>query len=185
MQTNLYQKFVTLLREQYPALSIENTIKDIEKAVETFGIEIKYSDMSHINSTEEISGYVHVVDGSPEMVINGFQSKPRQRFTIAHELGHVLLHWKWIPGKKLPENLVEISFRKETYSPDEKEREEQADCFAAEFLSPIDDVVNFLNDIKASNSDKKVQISMISDKYKISNPSAYYRWRDAQEGLHG
>lgn len=185
MEKNLYEQFVSLLRKKYPALSLKNVIEDIEKAVENFGIEVKYSDMSHINSSEEISGYVHVVDGVPEMVINGFQPKLRQRFTIAHELGHVLLHWQWQPGKQLPDSLVEISYRKESYSSDNDiQREEQADNFAAEFLAPLDDVVQFLREIKEDIPDKEVQISMISDKFNISNPSAFYRWQAAQGVLN-
>ena len=52
MVKNLYKQFIDLLREQYPALSLKNVIEDIEKAVESFGIEVKYSDMSHIKSSE-------------------------------------------------------------------------------------------------------------------------------------
>lgn len=181
MEKNLYEQFVSLLREKYPALSLRKVIEDIEDAVERFGIEVKYSDMSHIKASEEISGYVHVVNGVPEMVINGFQSQLRQRFTIAHELGHVLLHWQWQPGKQLPDSLVEISYRKESYSSDNDiQREKQADSFAAEFLAPLDDVVQFLEEIKGDNPDKEVQISMLSDKFKISNSSAFYRWQEAQ-----
>lgn len=180
MVKNLYKQFVNLLRDQYPALSLKNVIEDIESAVENFGIEVKYSDMSHIKSSEEISGYVHVVDGVPEIVINGFQSKLRQRFTIAHELGHVLLHWQWQPGKHLPDGLVEISYRKESYSSvDAQQREKQADNFAAEFLAPLENVVKFLKEIREENPDKEVQISMISNEFKISNPSAFYRWQAA------
>lgn len=186
MVKNLYKQFIDLLREQYPALSLKNVIEDIENAVENFGIEVKYSDMLHIKSSEEISGYVHVVDGVPEMVINGFQSELRQRFTIAHELGHVLLHWQWQPGKHLPDGLVEISYRKEFYSSvEDEQREQQADKFAAEFLAPLYDVVQFLREIKEDIPDKEVQISMISDRFNISNPSAFYRWREAQGVLNG
>ena len=56
----------------------------------------------------------------------------------------------------------------------------QADSFAAEFLAPLDDVVQFLEEIKGDNPDKEVQISMLSDKFKISNTLAFYRWQEAQ-----
>lgn len=178
----LYEQFVNLLRQEFPVLNLKDVIKDIEGSVEQFGINIKYSDMLHINTDEEISGYVHVVDGKPEIVINGFQNKRRQRFTIAHELGHALIHWEWLPGKVLPDSLVEISYRKELYSDDaENERERQADCFAAEFLAPIGDVVDYLDKIREDVPDKEVQIGLIAQKFNISNPAAYYRWVEAQE----
>ena len=65
VKKNLYKQFVSLLREEYPALSLRKVVEDIEDAVERFGIEVKYSDMSHIKTSREISGYVHVVNGVP------------------------------------------------------------------------------------------------------------------------
>ncbi|MEQ9810289.1 ImmA/IrrE family metallo-endopeptidase [Streptococcus jiangjianxini] len=185
MNTDLYKDYVNALRKEYPSLSLESTIDDIEKTIETFGITVKYSDMSHIKTDEEISGYVHVVDGKPEIVINGLQPKRRQRFTMAHELGHALIHWEWLPGKKLPSDLVEISYRREYYSTDVIQRENQADNFAAEFLAPIDDVVSYIESIQEDTIDKELQISLISDRFNISNASAYYRWVKAQRFLNG
>lgn len=183
MGEKLYEQFVDLLRKKYPALALDKVITDIEAAVEQFGIKVKYSDMLHIKSDEEVSGYAHVVNGLPEIVVNGLQSDRRQRFTIAHELGHILLHWKWLPGKRLPNELVEISYRKEVYlTEDEKQRERQADKFAAEFLAPLKKVLDFLPTIK--NQDKEVEISEISEKFKISNPAAYYRWKKVKEAVN-
>lgn len=185
MADNLYANFVNILRKKHPSLSLRNVIYDIEDAVEKFGVTVKYSDMTHIKTAEEISGYIHVVNGNPEIVINGLQPLRRQRFTIAHELGHALLHWEWIPGKTLPEDLVEISYRKESYRAHDLQRERQADEFAAEFLSPLGDVVSFIREIADDYPDKEVQISLISRQFKISNPSAYYRWKAAQGFLNG
>lgn len=39
-----------------------------------------------------ISGYSAIKDKQKVIAINTSQSKPRQRFTIAHELGHLFLH---------------------------------------------------------------------------------------------
>ena len=91
MNVKTYENIVDLLRKEYPALSLDSVVDNIEEAVEKFGVKVKYSDMSHIQSDEEISGYVHVVDNKPEIVVNGLQNDRRQRFTIAHELGHIAL----------------------------------------------------------------------------------------------
>lgn len=183
MGEKLYEQFVDLLREKHPELTLDKVITDIEAAVESFGIKVKYSDMLHIKTSEEISGYARVVNGRPEIVVNALQNFPRQRFTIAHELGHILLHWEWFPGKVLPEDLVEISYRKEIYlTTDERIREIQANNFAAEFLAPLQAVVEFLLNI--DKTDKEVQITEISNKFKISNLAASYRWEKAQGVLN-
>ena len=171
MNVKTYENIVDLLRKEYPALSLDSVVDNIEEAVEKFGVKVKYSDMSHIQSDEEISGYVHVVDNKPE---------------IAHELGHILLHWKWLPrekwiyGRELPKGLVEVSYRKENYLTEEENlRERQADNFAAEFLAPLKDVVAFLK--KFDNPDREVSISRIAEKFRISKPAAFYRWKEAKE----
>lgn len=188
MDEKLYERIVSLLRQEYPELSLDNVITDIEKAVEDFGIKVKYSDMSHIKSNEEISGYVHVVDGKPEIVVNGLQRIRRQRFTIAHELGHILLHWKWLPKRMssdniLPKELVEVTYRKEIYlTEEENQREKQANEFAAEFLAPLKKVLEFLQTF--NNPDREVEISAISEKFNISNAAAFYRWKKAKEAMN-
>lgn len=186
MNVKTYENIVDLLRKEYPALSLDSVVDNIEEAVEKFGVKVKYSDMSHIQSDEEISGYVHVVDNKPEIVVNGLQNDRRQRFTIAHELGHILLHWKWLPrekwiyGSELPKGLVEVSYRKENYLTEEENlRERQADNFAAEFLAPLKDVVAFLK--RFDNPDREVSISRIAEKFRISKPAAFYRWKEAKE----
>src|SRR5439155_9267429 len=60
---------------------------DVEKLAEAEGVEVDRADFG-----EEISG-VLVKDGERAMIgINARDASTRQRFTIAHELGHHLLH---------------------------------------------------------------------------------------------
>src|SRR5437763_689254 len=40
----------------------------------------------------EVSGMVHCQDGKAIIGINSSHPETRQRFTIAHEIGHLLLH---------------------------------------------------------------------------------------------
>src|SRR5437870_1438636 len=41
---------------------------------------------------EEISGMIHIRDGEPIIGVNPLRHPHRQRFSVAHELGHLQLH---------------------------------------------------------------------------------------------
>ena len=75
------------------------------------------------------------------MAINAVQSKPRQRFTIAHEIGHYLLDEAkpiWVDKRIRP---VQVSFRTTGASgtPTSYQLPEvRANRFAAELLMPAD-----------------------------------------------
>lgn len=58
----------------------------VESIVSSYGIHLKKGDL------EDVSGLI-VRDGSSITIgVNSEQSRTRQRFTIAHEFGHFLLH---------------------------------------------------------------------------------------------
>lgn len=72
---------------------------------------------------------------------NPFDGAQRQRFTIAHELGHIVLeHLEVEDNLKEPTlNILnrEIEFDSSSY------QEKEANKFAAELLMPEEDFVNF------------------------------------------
>ena len=179
-----YERIVELIRKIAPPLSLKNVIVDIEEAVESIGIDVRYSDMTHLD-IEGVSGYVYSNEGKPIIVVNGEDVEKRRRFTIAHELGHVFLHWDWLPNEKLKDDLVEISFRNgRYYSKEQLEREEEANKFAAEFLAPRKNVKESLKKYQEKGmSNKEEQIYNLSEDYNVSNSMAYHLWLDAQGSL--
>lgn len=175
---NNYENIVNIIREIAPQLSFENVLIDIEEAVESIGISVKYSDMTHL-CPNDISGYVRVINGKPEIIVNSTDVETRRRFTIAHELGHVFLHWKWVPNKELSERFLEVSYRNGKYTPEERIKEKEADMFAAEFLAPRKKVESSLKKyIEDGILDKEDQIERLARDYKVSNQMAYRLWLD-------
>lgn len=82
----------------------------------------------------EVSGMVHCrPDGGGVIGVNSEHSKTRQRFTIAHELGHLLLHAdeEFHIDEKRP-----LARRDELSSQATDAREIEANQFAAELLMP-------------------------------------------------
>lgn len=71
------------------------------------------------------SGYSMIVDGTPTIFVNQNDIPARQRFTVAHELGHILA------GDVGKHKLVNRE-----PSPDDSPIEQRANVFAVRFLAP-------------------------------------------------
>lgn len=110
-------------------LANDKPVKDIISLLENHGIIIY-----DMNAHEKFDGISFFTDrGYPVIIINKAFSNDRKRFTIAHELGHILLH---------NENNYPISQHR-----DEKWKEKEANEFASEFLMPKESIKNMLRGI--------------------------------------
>lgn len=108
-------------------------VRDINKLLESHGVVI-----IEIDNIEKFDGVSLLTDdGTPLIVINKSFSNDRKRFTLAHELGHLLMH---ICG-----NFPISDYR------DTKEIEKEANLFASEFLMPKDSIKNSLYGLKLSD----------------------------------
>lgn len=109
------------------------------------GIEINY-----IVDIGGIDGYLqwNYDTNAPTIVINITNAPVRQRFTMAHELGHLVLDWGWNLKKEVsykPDYLdTVLSYRGKIYD----EKEQKADEFAAAFLIPKTKLGNLINEFK-------------------------------------
>lgn len=73
--------------EQHPSC-IEGCCVNVKSLIETLGIEI-----NPVELPDEVSGLLHVEEGKkPRIFVNALHHSNRQRFTMAHELGHFILH---------------------------------------------------------------------------------------------
>ena len=86
------------------------------------GIPVKFADLG-----AEQDGYSVMVDGQPIIVINSLKrnNTARMRFTVAHELGHIMLGHVGV---------YELVNREP--SPEDNEIEQQANIFASRLLAP-------------------------------------------------
>jgi len=102
-------------------------VKNIFKAIESLGIIIY-----ELPTDIKFDGVSFITDkGFPLIVINKNFPNDRKRFTLAHELGHILMH-------------NEHSFIISEY----RDKEKEANSFAAEFLMPEESCKNNLRGIK-------------------------------------
>lgn len=100
------------------------------------------------------------------IVVNSFDSAARQRFTIAHELGHYILH----KGEK------ELYAHRDVGENNLTERE--ANIFASNLLMPESLVKSFLNNLQEEYwgfiSDTQ-KIFSLAEKFAVSNLAAKVR----------
>lgn len=119
----------------------------------------------------EVSGVVYRnPDGSSVIGVNSSHTRQRQRFTIAHEIGHLLLH--------ADENLhvdknFPIGLRNGISSKSVDENEIEANQFAAALLMPPDLIER---DIRPYiGADVLYAIRKLAQKYKVSEQAMSIR----------
>ena len=119
------------------------------------GLDLKYIEL---NDSEEIDGAILEIDGKPSIaVLNKARPLQRQRFTLAHELGHIFLeHIK--RDIYDPEEIRESDAQSSGKTKPPKEIE--ADVFAAELLVPYEQLKKYSSDM--SNVDKLAGVFQVS-----------------------
>ena len=129
-------------------VSIDELVR--HKGIEVVGFKAPSSDLA---------GALLVDHDDAVIVVNRENPKQRQRFTLAHEFGHFLLHRE--PGDA-------IFHRDERSSQGTDRIEIDANAFAAELLMPADEVrqrvaklesIDLLNDSMASELAKEFGVS--------------------------
>jgi Zn-dependent peptidase ImmA (M78 family) len=131
---------------------------DIHRAAAALGLKIQYEQMA-----DEMSGYLERRGDVWYVGVNSLHSGVRQRFTIAHEIAHFVLH----RGRQ--ENFRDLIFTRRSMERNEMERE--ADSFAAELLMPRDGLIE---DIRGGVTNvnelaERFQVSGLAMKYRLMN----------------
>lgn len=91
-------------------------IANLTELIEAAGVVIVQRQLG-TGSQDAVSSWPHEQDRAPMMVVNIGLTADRYRFTLAHELGHLVMH-------RLPS----------------ESQEKEANLFAAEFLSPAREI---------------------------------------------
>ena len=109
----------------------------------------------------------------PVIAINKNHPVVRQRFTLAHELGHYVLH------SLLPLHIdkASVEFRKKSSSIAVDIKEVQANRFAAELLMPQNTLAQYLNgDFPPMDSEEaKKKISDLASTFNVSDQAMSIR----------
>ncbi len=152
---------------------LSQTPVDVNGAIRSLGIRLKVD----AKLPENISGQIRPVGDSYEIASTERDHRYRQRFTLAHELGHYILHRDKI-GDGVDDNKMYRSTEDGNFynTSIEKIHEMQANSFAASILMPEDLVRREIN-----SGLGRYSLKALSNKFEVS-PSAM-RWRLKNLGL--
>lgn len=164
---NNFTKAIEVAKEEAKDLlkqsEITSTPVKVYKLAKNLGIEIK-----EFTFSENISGFLKrkSKSGLPLIVVNATDSEVRKRFTIAHEIGHFILH----SNASLHVDSEMVHFRDEKSSKAVSIEEIQANQFAAELLMPTANLSRDLEKLYSPNNDNATEIvDTLAKKYNVSN----------------
>ena len=141
----------------------------IDKIAKKMNTRLMYSPLD-----DELSGMVYIKDGIPVIGVNALHHPNRQRFTIAHEVGHLVMHRDLIE-KEVHVDKTFLMLRRDTVSTSGTEAIEiEANSFAAEILMPEIMISNALKN-NAYDIDDKLLISRLAKQFKVSTQAIQFR----------
>lgn len=148
---------------------------DIEKILEY--LELEYNSKPNFRDMHTTGSIT--VDGSEPLIwANPFKNKfkERKRFTLAHELGHFMLH---IAPKGSVENFKPIIDETLSFNRDDNwdYTEMEANNFAAQLLMPAPLIKEESKQLQktSSNLTKEEAVEALAEKFQVSSQAMEYR----------
>ena len=127
--------------------------------------KLPYIQISFEDDLKEYSGYIEQQSDTWKIGINSYHSNNRQRFTMAHEWGHLLFHREYLDLQNGRYDEREILWRSSLFNKVENE----ANTFASELLMPKE---IFINKWQEHGED---DLEGISNFFEVSTQAVRYR----------
>jgi Zn-dependent peptidase ImmA (M78 family) len=103
----------------------------VDRIAKSLGAILRFSPLD-----EELSGMIHIKDNVPIIGVNSLHHPHRQRFTIAHEIGHLTLHRHLITTSVHVDKGFPVLMRGVTSALGTDPVEIAANAFASQLLIP-------------------------------------------------
>lgn len=144
---------------------------DINKLVKLLNIDLIKKDFDN-----DISGLLAIQNNKTVISVNSQEDPKRQRFTIAHELGHFTLHSKEQPF--FVDKTQKVMYRNNASTTGEIQKEREANAFAAALLMPrelVSERIQNCNDGDATIRQlaKDFKVSELAMSFRLSNLGYY------------
>lgn len=141
----------------------------VERLARDLGADIRYQAFDG-----DVSGLLYREGDVRIIGVNSAHSKTRQRFTVAHELGHLILH----RGRPLiVDKQVRVNLRDGVSSLATDREEIQANRFAAALLMPSEWVERLALAVVTKHrslSDEEL-VGQLADRFRVSGQAMSYR----------
>lgn len=165
MVTNQIEKKALELLVKTDSLNAPIPIKEIIKS-----LDIK---LSPYDLGEDVSGVLVIDNQNYKIGYNSTESHVRQRFTLAHELGHFILHKN--KAQEVFVDNVTYMFRKANTRTKDYKIEMEANQFAAAILMPKQLLELEIDKLSGSILSDHDLISSLSKIFKVSQIAMTYR----------
>lgn len=151
----------------FSELSITKPPIDLERIAQHYNVRITYQEFE-----DDASGFLYLRNGKAIIAINSDHPINRQRFTIAHELGHYFLHAQ----DKKDDLFVDQSLyhRNDQSSQGVIKQEIEANRFAAALLMPKNLIEKIIAQENLDLSDD-LDLYLLAKKFQVSEKAMGYR----------
>lgn len=161
-----------MVRKLFEKQGMRSAPVPVEKIAESLGAKLVYEPSRE--GEEGIYGMLYREGGQPVIGVNVTNHIHLQRFTIAHEIGHLVCH----EGKKYVDGF-HVRFRNLKSGMAIDREEIEANEFAAELLMPRDFVEKSLHVIgKKKMVDRQEIVGRLSREYKVSFQTVEFRLKN-------
>ncbi len=137
----------------------------VEQIAKALDAQLRFSPLD-----DELSGMIYVKEGTPIIGVNALHHPNRQRFTIAHECGHLVLHRTRITQEVHVDKVFPMLMRDAVSAAGVNEIEVEANLFAAELLMPVSLLANALGN-EPFDIDDEGAVTALARSFRVS-PSA-------------
>ena len=155
------------------ALLLENQVTappvPVERIAKILGAQLRYSPLD-----EELSGMIYVKEGTPIIGVNVIHHPNRQRFTIAHECGHLILHKQQLTKEVHVDKAFPMLMRDSASTAGMDRMEIEANLFAAELLMPKSLLMETLGN-KSFDIDDESAVSALAKSFTVSPAAMRFR----------
>ena len=141
----------------------------VERVARHLGATVRYSPFDG-----DISGIIHIKDGIPIIGVNSLHPPNRQRFTVAHECGHLVLHRELITHEVHVDKKFAVLRRDDVSATGKEKREIQANQFAAELIMPHAFLLQALGNDMIDIDDSEL-IMRLAREFKVSTDAMKIR----------
>ena len=169
VRKKLIRQLVQKLLAKHHILSAPVPVDKIAKAL---GIKIHLGDVD-----DDLSGFLYRDTKEKKIIIGANRShhENRQRFTVAHELGHFFLHKGELVHFDSEPGAFMINLRDSESSRGEDNDEREANFFAAELLMPAEFLAKDLEGQHLDLLEENKFIEKLARKYQVSVQALMFR----------
>jgi Zn-dependent peptidase ImmA (M78 family) len=169
MTNGSYHNPTQCARDLLERLDIRSVPVPVDKIAKAIGAQVIFSLLD-----DELSGMVFVRENKTIIGVNSLHHPNRQRFTIAHEIGHLELHKKFISNQIHIDKKFMVLRRDHTSATGTDRFEIEANRFASELLMPEWAIRKLVGTEMIDIEDDRT-IGELAKKFKVSRQALQYR----------